>query len=486
MEHKITNKKVFSSLVWKTMERGGVQGVSFFVSIILARILTPEEFGLISLVTIFITLANVFVQSGFNTALIQKKNVDSLDYSTVFYFSISIVGILYVLIFIASPFIAKFYNEPLLNPVLKVLSLILFLGAINSIQIAVISRNMEFKKLFLSSIGSVMFSGIVGVTLAYSGFGIWALVAQQISSQLLTVVIMFFTVNWRPKLQFSQKRFRSLFSYGNKILLASLIDSFYLNLRSLTIGKFFNAEMVGFYNRGKQFPTVIVSNIDGSIQSVMLPTYSAYQDNKRRVKDMVRRSIVTSSFLIFPLMAGLFIVATPLVEVVLTKKWLPCVPFLQIYCLVYAIRPIQTANIQAIKGMGLSSTFLRLEAINKTVGIIILIISVPFGVLAIAWGVLVSGIISTLLFSFPNVKILGYSLKEQIIDVMPSFTISLVTVIGVSLISFTSFKPIVLITVQMLLGIIIYFSLAKIFKIEAFNYLTKMLRSFRKKDIIQN
>jgi O-antigen/teichoic acid export membrane protein len=486
MKGKITNKQIFASLFWKVMERGGVQGVGFIVSIVLARILTPEEFGLIALVTIFLTLANVFVQSGFNTALIQKKNADSLDFSTVFYFSAAIAGILYAIILIFSPLIAGFYDEPLLGPVLKVLSIILFFGAVNSVQIAVISRNMEFKKLFYSSLGSVIFSGFVGIAMAYNGFGVWALVGQQISNQLLTTLIMWFTIKWRPKLQFSIERFKSLFSYGNKILVASLIDTFYLNLRGLTIGKLFNAEMVGYYNRGKQFPTVIVSNIDGSIQSVMLPTYSAHQDNRKRVKDMVRRSIVTSSFLIFPLMAGLFIISEPLVKVVLTDKWLPSVPFLQIYCLVYAIRPLQTANIQALKGLGFSGTFLRLEIVNKGLGVLILIISVPFGVLAIAWGVLISSLISMALFAYPNIKLLGYTLKEQIIDVGPAFLISLIMTIGISSIYLLNFEPITLMMVQIILGILVYFSLARVFKLEAFNYLIRMLKSFKMKDGANN
>lgn len=486
MKEKITNKQIFASLFWKLMERGGVQGVGFIVSIVLARILTPEEFGLIALVTIFIMLANVFVQSGFNTALIQKKNADEIDFSTVFYFSLVIAGILYAFIFIVSPFIANFYDEPLLEPVLKVLSVILFFGAVNSVQIAVISRNMEFKKLFYSSIGSVVISGFIGITMAYSGFGVWALVGQQISNQLLTTLIMWFTVKWRPLPQFSIERFKTLFSYGNKILVASLIDSFYLNLRSLTIGKLFNAKMVGYYNRGKQFPTVIVSNIDGSIQSVMLPTYSAYQDDRKRVKDMVRRSIVTSSFLIFPLMAGLFIVSEPLVKVVLTEKWLPCVPFLQIYCLVYAIRPIQTANIQAIKGLGFSGTFLRLEIINKGLGVLILIISVPFGALAIAWGVLISSLISMILFAYPNIKLLEYTLKEQVIDVAPAFVISIVMAIGISLMGLLGLEPLVLMIIQTATGMLLYFSLARALKLESFNYLIRILNSFKSKKSAKN
>jgi teichuronic acid exporter len=405
MINKVTNKQILSSLFWKLMERGGVQGISFVISIILARLLTPKEFGLIALVTIFITLSNVFVQTGFNTALIQKKNADDIDFSTIFYISLFIASCLYILLCFSSPIIADFFNQPQLVLLIKILSLVLFFGAINSVQVAVISRNMQFKKLFYSSIGAVIASGVIGIMMAYAGFGVWALVGQQITSQLFTTIIMWFTVHWRPKLLFSYKRLKSLWSYGWKILVASLIDVIYLDLRSLVIGKLFSPTMLGYYDRGKQFPTVIVNNIDGSIQSVMLPTYASHQENRERVRSIVKRSITTSSFVIFPLMMGLAIVAEPLVIIILTDKWLPCVPFLQIYCAVYAIRPILTANIQAIKGLGYSGDFLKVEFINKVIGIIVLVISVQYGVLAIAWGVLLSSIISMFLYTYPNIKI---------------------------------------------------------------------------------
>lgn len=480
MINKVTNKQILSSLLWKLMERGGVQGISFVISIILARLLTPKEFGLIALVTIFITLANVFVQTGFNTALIQKKNADDIDFSTIFYVSLLIAGCLYILLWFSSPIIARFFNQPQLVLVIKVLSLILFFGAINSVQVAVISRNMQFKKLFYSSIGAVIASGIIGIMMAYMGFGVWALVGQQITSQLFTTIIMWFTVHWRPKLLFSYKRLKSLWSYGWKILVASLIDVIYLDLRSLVIGKLFSPAMLGYYDRGKQFPTVIVNNIDGSIQSVMLPTYASHQENRERVKSIVKRSITTSSFVIFPLMMGLAIVAEPLVKIILTDKWLPCVPFLQIYCAVYAIRPILTANIQAIKGLGYSGDFLKVEFINKVIGIVILIFSVQYGVLAIAWGVLLSSIISMFLYAYPNIKILNYKLNEMLIDVTPAFFLSIVMALIISLLRFTELSMLGLLVLQVMLGMIVYISLAWVLKFEVFIYLINTLVGFKK------
>jgi len=333
MQKPNTKSMVLSSLFWKLMERSGTQGIGFIISMVLARLLLPEDYGLIALVTIFIVLANVFVQSGFNTALIQKKNADEVDFSSVFYLSLVVAALLYVIIYFSAPFIATFYSQPLLVPVLRVLSITLFIGAFNSIQNAFVARNMLFKRLFISSLGALIVSGIVGIVAAYQGWGVWALVAHQLTNQLTIAIILWFTVKWRPHLLFSFKRVKTLFAYGSKLLASALIDTLYRDLRTLIIARMYTPAMLGFYNRGQKFPELIVTNINGSIQSVMLPALSAHQDNRKRVKDMMRRAIVTSSFLIFPMMVGMAVVAEPLVKIVLTEKWLPAVPFLQIFCL---------------------------------------------------------------------------------------------------------------------------------------------------------
>ena len=316
METELNKSKILSSLLWKLLEQSGTQGIQLIVQIVLARLLLPEEYGIIAIVTVFITLANVFVQSGFNTALIQKKDADELDFSSVLYLSSGVAALLYVIIYLLAPLIANYYTQPLLAPVLRVLSLTLFIGAFNSIQNAFIARNMLFKRLFISSLGAVIVSGIVGIAAAYNGWGVWALVAQQLINQLTIAIILWFTVKWRPHILFSFKRVKELFSYGSKLLLSGVIDTLYRDLRTLIIGKMYPTSMLGFYNRGQKFPQIIVSNINGSIQSVMLPVLSVHQDNRRRVKDMMRRAIITSSFFIFPMMIGLAVVAEPLIKII--------------------------------------------------------------------------------------------------------------------------------------------------------------------------
>ena len=478
MSNPINKTKVISSLFWKLMERGGTQGIQFIVQIILARLLLPEDFGAIAIVMVFISLAQVFVHSGLNTALIQSKDVDDVDFSSVFYLSLFVAALLYILIYFTAFFTADFYRDPILIPVLRVLALTLFFGAFNSIQNAYISRNMMFKKLFYSSVGAILISGTTGIIAAYMGFGVWALVIQQLINQISITIIMWFTVKWRPKLIFSIKRVTKLFSFGWKLLASSLLNALYVDIRTLIIGRFYTPSVLGYYNRGQQFPKVIVSNISGSIQSVMLPTLSANQDNTKRVKEMMRRAIKTSSFMIFPMMIGMAVVAEPLVKIVLTDKWLPAVPFLQIFCVSYALMPIQTANLQAINALGRSDIFLRLEVIKKIIGLIILGISLQFGVYAIALGQVISGIISTFINTYPNKELLYYSYKEQWIDIKPSLLLSIVMGSIVYSFNFLYFAAWKILFLQVAVGAIIYIGLSKILRVENFNYLINTIKEF--------
>ena len=476
MENQNTKSNIISSLIWKLLERSGTQGIQFIVQIVLARLLLPEEYGIISIVMVFILLANVFVQSGFNTALIQKKDTDEVDFSSVLYLSLGVAGVLYVVIYLAAPFIANFYSQPLLIPVLRVLSITLFIGAFNSIQNAFVARNMLFKKLFLSSLVASIISGVVGITAAYHNWGVWALVAQQLTNQLMIAIILWFTVKWRPHLIFSTTRVKSLFSYGSKLLASELLDTLYSNLRTLIIGRMYTPSMLGYYNRGQQFPQLIVSNINGSIQSVMLPALSAHQDDRKRVKEMMRRTVVSSSFLIFPMMVVMAVVAEPLVKIVLTEKWLPAVPFLQMACFTFALLPIHTANLQAINAMGRSDIFLKLEIIKKIMGLIVLGVSLPFGVYAIALGGIFSGLIGTFINAYPNKELLNYSYKEQWLDIMPSLLISLIMGGIVYLFNFSNILAWQILILQIVSGGIIYILLVKIFKIESFTYLVGTMK----------
>ncbi|MDT2782431.1 lipopolysaccharide biosynthesis protein [Vagococcus fluvialis] len=477
-----SKKNIISALIWKLLERGGTQGVQFIVQIILARLLLPEDYGVIALVTIFISLANVFVQSGFNTALIQKKESDSLDFSTVFFFSLFLSVVLYLVLYLSAPLISTFYKIEGLEKIIRVISLTLIFGSINSIQNAVVAKKMKFKKLFLSSLGAMIISGVLGIIFAYNGYGIWALVIQQLSNQISITVILWYTVKWRPTLEFSYSRLKELFDYGWKILISSLIDTLYSNIRGLVIGKTYTTQQLGYYTRGDQFPSLIVTNINGSIQSVMLPVLSYEQDNKDRVREIVRKSIKTSSYLIFPMMIGLSVVAKPLVIILLTEKWLPSVIFIQIACFTYSLWPIHTANLQAINALGRSDIFLKLEICKKIIGITVLLLTIPHGVISIALGGVIVGVISTIINSYPNRKLLGYGYKEQLRDIIPSFFISVLMGAVIYPIKFLINNALVLMSIQIILGVLVYWLLSYLFKLEIYFYLKNTISSFRKRE----
>lgn len=482
-----TNKSnIFTSLIWKFMERSGVHGIQFFVQIILARLLLPKDYGIIALAVVFTTIAGAFVQSGLNTALIQRKNADEIDFSSVFCLSLFIACLLYLVLFIVAPYIAVFYGMSQITSVFRILSVTLIFGVFNSIQNAVVARNLQFKKLFFSSMGAVLGSGAVGIYMAYVGLGIWALVGQQISNHILVTLILWFTVEWRPQFIFSFKRVRKLYSFGWKLLVSSLIDTIYGDLYSLVVGKIYNPVMLGFYNRGQQFPSLIVSNIDGSIQSVMLPVLASQQDNKFRVKNMMRRAVVTSSFVVFPTMVGLAVIAEPLVKIVLTEKWLPCVPFLQIFCAVYVLWPIHTANLQAVNALGRSDIFLKLEITKKIIGISILMMTMPYGIYAITLGAVLNGLIGSFINVYPNKHLLNYSYKEQWNDIMPSLILSLVMGIAIYGLKWLELSVLATLIIQVCAGTVIYIGMAWMFKLECFSYLFAIVkRLFTVQEIVE-
>lgn len=476
-----SKKTIINSLFWKFLERCGIQFIQFILTIILARVLAPNDFGLVALVMIFIAIANVFVQSGLNTALIQKKDADNLDFSTVFAASFAIATILYAILFFVAPTIAEFYNNETLIPVLRILALTLFPGAINSVQIAYISKKMLFKKLFYRSIGAILPSGILGVILAFWGYGIWALVFQQLSNILLAVIIMWFTVPWRPQFKISIKRFKVLFSFGWKLLCSALLDVGYTNLRGLIIGKVFTPSDLAYYNRGDHFPNFIVNNINASIQSVMLPSLAEFQDDKAQMKRLMRRAIKTSSFVITPLMAGLALLAKPIVLLLLGEKWLPCVPFIQIYCFVYLFYPIHTSNLSAINAMGRSDIFLKLEILKKIIGIGFLFgalyyFKTPIG---IAYGACASVPINAFINAFPNKKLLNYGYFEQIRDLFPSCFITSIMGVTIYVTGFISSSLIFSLIIQIFIGILFYFVLAKMFHLESLDYLVKTIKEYK-------
>ena len=472
--------KVMSGLIWKFAERISAQLVTFIVSIVLARLLSPSHYGAIAIVNIFIALANVFVTSGFGNSLIQKKDADDTDFSSVLYFSILMSIVMYVVVFFSAPAIAKFYKMPILTPVLRVMGLRLIVAGINSVQHAYVSRHMLFKRFFWSTLGGTLASGVVGVVMAYQGFGIWALAAQYMTNTTVDTMVLWFTVKWRPKLLFSLKRLGSMFSYGWKLLVSALLDTGYNELRSLVIGRMYTPSDLAFYNKGKSFPSLVVTNINASIQSVLFPAMANSQDRREQVKAMCRRSIRISSYIMLPLMAGLALVAESFVDLLLTEKWLSCVPFLQISCVTLALMPIQTANLQAINAMGRSDIFLKLEIIKKVMGLTVLICVARYGVMVIAVSSIFTTIASSVINSYPNRKLLDYGYIEQIRDLFNGIVPLIVMSIAVLIVSFLNIGDFPLMILQTIVGMITYVAASLLSKNDSFKYTLEIVKNFLK------
>lgn len=468
--------KVTSNFLWRFAERCGAQLVTFVVSIVLARLLTPEDYGTIALVTVFTTIMQVFVDSGLGTALIQKKDADDLDFSSVFYFNFVVCIILYLIMFFLAPFIASFYNLPELTPIVRVISLTIVISGVKGVQQSYVSRNMLFKRFFYATLGGTIFSAFLGITMAYAGFGVWAIVAQQLSNTAIDTLILWITVKWRPKLMFSWKGLKGLLGFGWKMLCSALLDTGYNNLRSLLIGKVYSSADLAYYNQGNKFPNLIVTNINSSIDSVLLPAMSKEQDNTNKVKNMTRRSIMVSCYIMAPLMIGLACCASNIVVVVLTEKWLPCVSFLQIFCITYMFYPIHTANLNAIKAMGRSDLFLKLEIWKKAVGMVLLLSTMFISVKAMAYSLLISTLTSMIINSWPNKKLLDYSFLEQMKDIFPSIFLALGMGVVVYLIGLLPIPTLLLLFIQVICGGGIYVLGSAIFRLEPFLYLMGIIK----------
>lgn len=450
--------------------------ITTVVSVVLARILMPEDYGIITLVTIFITICDVFVSSGFGQALIQAKDADDTDFSSVFYASLVISAVLYAIVFfIASP-IAAFYGNELLAPVLRVMGLRIPIAAINSIQQAYVARRLQFRKFFFATLAGSIVSGAVGIFMAYKGYGVWALVGQYLTNAVMNTVVLWIIVKWRPKLLFSFGRLKHLLSYGWKLLVSGLLDTGCSELYSLVIGKQYTSEDLAYYDKGQQFPKLIATSVTGSFDSVLLSSMSKVQDDKEKVKQATRKSIRLSSYILIPCMMGLACVAEPFTKVVLTDKWLPMVPFLQIMCFVYAFYPIHTANLNALKAVGRSDLFLILEIVKKVVGIGILLATMWFGVLWIAIGSVFSTVASALINAFPNRKLLHYGYLEQIKDLLPAIGLSALMGVPVYFMSYLPLNTLLVLVLQIIVGIALYVSFSALFKVESFRFIVDNIK----------
>lgn len=474
-------KKVFSGMIWAFGEQFAAQAVSFILSVILARLLMPDEYGTITMVLVFINIANVFVTNGFGEALVQRKNATDEDFTTVFYCSLAVAVFLYSVLYITAPLIATFYDSPELALVLRVLSLKLPIASINSIQRAYVQKNMQFKKFFFSTLGGTILSGVLGIFMAYKGFGVWALVAQYMSNSCVATIVMFFTVRWKPKLIFCKSSAKELIKYAWKLTAASLINTVYNELRSLIIGKKYSSSDLAYYNKGNHIPSLAITNINSAISTVIFPAMSQCNNDPNRLKAITRRSMKVAAFVIFPVMGGIIGVGESLIRLLLTEKWIPCVPYLYMACMYWACQPVQTANWQVIKAIGRSDLALRLEIYKKVIGFLLVFVSIPFGVEAIAASNVLFAIISMLINIIPNKKLINYSIREQMLDLAPSFISSVVMCLVVLEVGNIVLPDIVLIPVQVAIGIGIYVFCSVLLRNDSFSYILDILKGYTAK-----
>ena len=467
---------IITNFIWRFLEKSSVQIISLIVLVLLSRVFEPVEFGTVAIVTVYINILGVFVDCGMASALIQKKNADDLDFSSVFYMNLFFCSLIYIIIFFLAPLIASFYKIPELVSIIRVLGLIIIIYGIRNIQQAYVSKNLIFKKLFYSTIIGSFVAGIISVYMAYTGYGVWALVLQYLINTIVATIVLWLIVKWRPKLIFSFERLKGLFSYSWKLLVSTLLDTTYNNLRQLIIGKLYTRQDLAFYDKGNMFPRAIVANIDASINSVLFPAMSAIQDDIEKVKNMASKAMKVSTYIIMPLMVGLAVCATPIVSLLLTDKWLPSVPYIRIFCFIFAFYPIHTVNFNTLKALGRSDLFLKLEIVKKVVGLIILSISMWYGALAIAYSLIIVSILSQIINSYPNKKLINYGYLKQLKDILPNVIISCIMGVIVYSIIYFNFNNLVILLIQIPLGAIIYIFISKMFKVYGFEYIIEFLK----------
>ncbi len=475
--------RIIYSVIWRFLEKMSSQVISIGVTILLARLLSPNDFGSVALITVFINVLQVFVDSGLGSALIQKKNADDVDFSTVFFFNCISCAIMYGALYFFAPWIADFYQDEALTELIRVLGIVLLISGVRSVQNVYIIRNLAFRLSFNASLMALIISAIVAVVMAYSGFGVWALVTQQIVNVAVGTMTLWHVTAWRPLMIFSRQRFRFLFSFGSRLFLSSLLDTGYQNLSQLVIGRIYSSRDLAYYTQGARYPMTIVSNINASIDSVLFPVLSQVQDDPVHLRNMMRRAICVSSFLLWPLMMLLAAVAEPLVRLLMTEKWLPLVPYLQVFCFTYALWPIHTANLNGIKALGRSDIFLRLEIIKKVMGLCILGATMFYGPLVMACGTAVSGLISTIINSWPNRKLLGYSCREQWKDIAPGCLLAILVGAVVYPLGHMGWHDAMAVVAEALIGLLLYGFLAYVLRLEVLKYLVQTVEGIRKKQL---
>ena len=478
MAEQNIKKSVISGAIWKFAERIIAQAVSLFVTIIIARLLEPSDYGIVSIVTVFFSFANVIISGGLNTALIQKKNADKDDYNSVFTISFIVAVLIYLALFFTAPFIAQIYKQPALTNIVRVLGLSLPIYALKSVVCAYVSANLQFKKFFFATLGGTLVSAVVGIAMALNGFGAWALVAQQLTNTTIDTLILFLVTKLRLSFKITFDKAKGLIQYGYKILLSSLLGVTINQINPLFIGLKYTSADLSFYTKGRSFPETLSSSVTYTISSVLFPALSKYQDEKERLLQYTRLYMKVASFVVFPVMFGFAGIAENFLLVLLGDKWLPAVYYIQIASIATMFDIVAAGNCETIKAMGRSDVFLKIEIIKKTGYFVTLILFLLFSgspqVLAIS--LLVCTVIQVVVNSIPNRRLIGYKSIQQIIDVFPNFVIALLMFFVVRVVGKIQMNAIAVLVLQIFIGVIAYLLIAIISKNKSISILLNTIK----------
>lgn len=473
--------RVISGVFWLFMEKGGLGFVEFVVAWVLARFfLSPYDYSTVGLISIFVSFSGILVQSGFDTALVQREKIDDEDCSTVFWLSLSVAVLCYGVLFFLAPVIAAYYARPILTKILRVQSLTLVFSALSVVQTALLTRKMQFRKIFLRTGLATFISAVFGIGAAIllpAGFKVWTIVIQTVTVSFVGFLVMWFSTDWRPRLCFRLDKLKALFGFGSKILASNVINNVYSNSLPAAMDKLYSGDTLGYYNKARTIPTKLGDAINSTISNIVFPSLSAYQNDPKRIRELTRRFIVTSSFVMFAIMGGLIAIAKPMILYIYTEKWASSIIFMQFVCVSYAFMPLNSANLQAIKALGRGDIYLILEIVKNGIGIVLLVTAM-FATRNLTMGLYIVlatqtfiSILCVAINSFPNRKLMGYSFFQQIRDVLPSLLLAAVMCAAVYSVTFLHLPYLIMLLIQVPLGMVIYFGLAFLFRFECLRYL---------------
>lgn len=474
-DSNIKNKTV-TGFFWQLSQKVLCQVVSFGISVVLARLLLPSDYGVIAICSMFLVLTGIFIGGGLGTALVQKKNADDIDFCTVFYSGLVLSIVVYLAVFFAAPYIAIFFKNEQITAVIRVLALSMPIGTLSGVQNAFVSKQMMFKKFFYSSLIGTIASGAVGLGMALTGFGVWALVGQNLVSTITNTLVLFCIIDWHPKLIFSYERFKQLFSFGWKMAVVNILTTFFYQLKGYVIGYKYSAAQLAYYNRGEGLPGILYNNINGTISDVLFPALSQLQDDKEALKRALSRAMRISSFFLIPALFGLAAISDKLVIIIFSVKWAPSIPFMQVICMISCSDILGMANYQAIKAVGRADTLLKMEFLKRPAMFAILIATMFISPLAIAVGQLVYSILAFVVNAYPNRKYIGYPIWQQMKDVGKNFLISLVMAIVVYLLGTLGLNMYVSVVLQVVTGALLYYVMSRTLNKEDYGYVMNFVK----------